>query len=191
MKPRKKTSRCIAVKAEEDINIARFTTGGLFATVNMRMGSGGHGNRILQLAEMLNSENKQYKITLLKALKKKKHKGRQIVIGKYAHDCSCTLVKDIEGTLVERAYLDSYHGPKHKCRTPTVTKSRFPKLNSQACEQLWKRMEGLQTTFSHLGRAKYRMFLKHYVKWRNAFSSGKHRSDMNPAISKRRRARRS
>ena len=83
-------------------------------------------------------------------------------------------------------YLDGYHGRKHKCKTPLILKSKFPRLNSSAAEQLWNRMEGLQTTISALSRPRYRMFLKHYCKWRNWFTSKKYRNDLNPCVSKRR-----
>ena len=159
-------------------------------TINMRMGSGGHGNQILQLGEMKNSENKAYKISFLKALVAKKAHNKKIQIGKYTHDCSCTLINDIEGVYCKKAYLDGYHAKKHKCRTPAVTKAKFGNLNSQAAEQLWKRMEGLQRTISGLSRPRYRMFLYHYCMWRNQFTGGKWRSDLNPSISKRRAAKR-
>ena len=188
--PKKKISRCQAVSETESIQVSRHTIGGLFATINMRMGSGGHGNQILQLGEMKNSENKAYKISFLKKLVSKKIRGERIQIGKYTHDCGCTLVDDIEGVYCKKVYLDGYHGKKHKCRTPLVTRAKFRTLNSSAAEQLWKRMEGLQRTLAGLARPRYRMFLYHYCRWRNHFSAGKWRSDLNPSMSKRRASKR-
>ena len=185
-KSKKKISRCAAVSEHENINTSRVIIGGLFVTVNMQTAPGGHGNQILQMAEMKNSENKAYKISLLKALRSKKVGRKHIRVGKYAHDCGCTLIDDIEGSLVEKVYLDGYHGRKHKCKTPLILKEKFPRLNSVAAEQLWGRMEGLQKTISCLPRPRYRMFLKHYCKWRNWYTSKKCRNDLNPCVSKRR-----
>ena len=171
---------------------AKLSTGGLFGTLSMRnISKNGHGNQILQLAEMKNGECKKYKISLLKKLRSKRKNGKPIKVGKYTHDLSCTL-KEMEGDLCDKVFLDAYHRPKHKCDTPILSKENYPNLNSLAAEQLWRVMEGLQATISHLSRSKYRMFLKHYCQWRNEFiqSQFANRSDVNPSLSQRRARRR-
>ena len=159
----KKTSRCSAVSTDEVVKIMRHTTGGLFATVNMRSSKSGHGNQILQLAEMKIGENKMYKLKLLKQLlgRKVRGKNKRVKVGRYTHDCACTLKHELRH-LCDSAHLDSYHGPKHKCGMSIISSERYPELNSQACEQLWAKMQSLHSTISHLGRGKYRLFLKHY-----------------------------
>jgi hypothetical protein len=189
---KKNSSRCSAVvkNKSEDVFASRTRTGGLFGTVNMRTGKSGHGNRILQLAEMKNSECKPYKIALVKELIKKKVNGKRIKVGKYAHDCACVLRDEFDGKLCDKCYLDSYHAKKHKCGMASIDTDRYPNLNSQAAEQLWAKLEKLQSTISHFSRPHYRFFLKNLCQWRNDFISRHMRSDQNPIISKRRATKR-
>ena len=74
---KKSVSRCIAVHGDENVTISRNWIGGLFATVSLHMGQHGHGNQILQLAEIKDSECKQYKLQLLRALVMKKAHGNK------------------------------------------------------------------------------------------------------------------
>ena len=188
----KSKSRCKAVQNPESIADQRTKIGGLFVSLSMRMGKNGHGNQILQLAEMKNSENKKYKIDLLKALVRKKINGESVQVDKYAHDCGCTLVDDLEGTLCRGVYLDAYHAKKHKCGLKTVTKDKFPDLNSQAAEQLWARLERLQNTLKNLSRGKYRMFLKKWCEWRNKYyADARVRADACRRLSRRKAMKRS
>ena len=146
MKVKKSVSRCAAVAKGETIQQNRHTIGGLFATVSMRRGPAGHGNQILQLAEMKNSECKQFeKIQLLNKLIQRKTtaSGKKVRVGKYCHDCACTLEKELKGTLCETLHLDAYHGSKHQCTTPLIKRETYHDLNSLAAEQLWNVMEGL------------------------------------------------
>lgn len=162
-------------------------------TVSLHVNGTGHGNRIVQLAEMKNSECKAYKVKLLKALTTKTCGSKKVKVGKYCHDCGCTM-QELEGELCDSMYLDAYHSKKHKCGYKAITKKEFPHLNSQAAEQLWSKIEKLQSTISHFCRPRYRFFLRHLCLWRNDFTSRSSREsqrpDINPAISKRRASKR-
>jgi len=138
------------------------------------------GGRILQVAEMLNSEGKAVKEASLQQFKSAKIKIRL-----WAHDCSCCLKGDFESKgLAKKCVLDKWHALKHKCDCEDV---QDPKLNSEAAEQLWSRVDKFQWV-STMSRAHYRYLLKHYASWRNSFlGNGKRRADVCPIISGKRR----
>ena len=96
---KKKTqSRCIAVGNDEVTMLKRTYTGGLFVTMNMKLlRQKKHGNEILHLAEMLNTECHDYKIRCLKDMRRAK-----MHVNNYAHDCACRLKNHVEGTLVKK-----------------------------------------------------------------------------------------
>jgi hypothetical protein len=185
----KNSSRCISVSSAEKIVVSRSRTGGLFVSMSMHTVKKGHGNQILQLAEIKNSECKAYKKKLLKALIKKKCNNKRVKVGKYTHDVGCG-VKEFEDGLCEKVHLDAYHGEKHKCDTAVVTKEKHPGLNSQAAEQLWSKLEHLQPTISHMTRPNYRFFLRHICSWRNNFVVKQWKKDVCPAVSRRRAQKR-
>ena len=184
MKARKSTSRCAAVRQVEKIKPSRTQSGGLFAHVDMKNRKTHKVNEILQLAEMMSGENTAYKRTLLMRMRKS-----GVRVGKYAHDCSCVVKDEFEGKgLCETAYLDGFHKKKHVCKTPAI---RYKKtLNSQACEQLWSRMDKM-TGLKTMSRSHYRFFLRHYCSWRNAYSlHDRLRSDTTPLLSARKMRKR-
>ena len=174
-------SRCKAVNQIETMKVARTQTGGLYGTVNMKNRKGGN-NEILHLAEMLNGENTEYKKACLQDMK-----AAKMTVGKYACDCGCVVRHHFEGHLCDKCYLDGYHGKKHKCNTPSIIHQK--RLNSQACEQLWSRLDKLHWV-SRMTRPRYRCFLLHYCLWRNANTSGRSRPDACPCVSLRKRMKR-
>ena len=142
------------------------------------------------MAEMKNSECTDYKTKLLKALVSKRCNGKRVKVGKYGHDCACVVKNHFEGKLCDVCLLDPYHGKKHKCNTPMITKAKYPNLNGEVAEQLWSRLEKLHPTITHLSRSHYRFFLKHCCAWRDAFVKKDMKSDVCPAISVRRAMKR-
>ena len=156
----KSKSRCAAVKNVEKIKAYGNKTGGVFVTMDMKKNKKG-SCEILHLAEMLNTENTEYKKKCLRIMRK-----RKIKVGKYAHDCACVVETPFkEASLIDEALLDGFHGKKHKCKTKRCNQKR---LNSQAAEQLWSRLDKLGF-ITHYSRAKFRCLLKHYCIWRNNF----------------------
>ena len=168
------TSRCAAVRKHEKMKAARTHTGGVFVSMNMKNRKGGN-NEVLHLAEMLNGENTEYKKKCLQDMK-----GAKMKVGKYAHDCSCVVAPQFEGVLCDTCYLDGYHGKKHKCRTPVLKHKK--RLNSQAAEQFWSRLNKLYGV-SKMTRPHYRCFLRHYCIWRN--NTNALQSVSNPCTSRR------
>ena len=90
--------------------------------------------------------------------------------------------------------VDSWHVKKHKCdkakfdpKHPTHRKF-MKRLNSQAAEQLWSRMNKFHFA-THMGRANYRAFMRHYCIWRNKYiraqGDGVHRRDVSGLPNKR------
>ena len=181
-KKTKSKSRCKAVGNVEQLKPKRTRTGGLFATVDMRNTPSGT-NQIIHLAEMLNTGNNQYKIGCLTDMKKS-----NIHVGKYAHDCGCVLANSIEGTLCKRVFLDGYHAKRHKCNFRRIQHNS--KLNSQACEQLWSKLDRFKFITDYR-KAHYRCFLRHLCIWRNKNAANvKVRKDTHVAISKRKMQKR-
>ena len=175
-----KTCRVPLKHAEQEP--AQTQLGGLFAIVSMQQGQ----NQVLHLGEMLNSECNAYKEQAL-------HETLATwKVDEYCHDCACILEPKLRGK-VGRCLVDSWHVKKHKC-----SKAKFdpkhPKnqkymkgKNSQAAEQLWSRMNKLHFA-THMARANYRAFMRHYCIWRNHYIRaqlrGKHRLDVSSIPSK-------
>ena len=174
---------CQTVSKHGNIESAQTQLGGLFATVSMREGR----NEIVHLGEMLNSECFDYKEqALLETL-------ATCNVRIYCHDCACALEPKFHDK-VGRCLVDSWHVKKHKCDKakfdPKHPKHRkFMKcLNSQAAEQLWSRMNKFHFA-THMGRANYRAFMRHYCIWRNKYiraqGDGVHRRDVSGLPNKR------
>ena len=144
-----------------------------------RPASGGHGNEILNLVEMLDGESTMVKEVAVKDLLRRKLK-----IGIYCHDCACRLKARFEGRFCDKCKLDGYHAKKHKCGLPAVVHRR--NMNSQAAEQLWSRLDKLSFATEY-SRARYRFFWFCYAKWRNSFvRTAGFVSDTTPLASRRR-----
>ena len=173
---RRYISRCASVSGEERISTPRRTTGGIFATVNMKQVVKGKGYQILHLVEMLDAENTATKTFALKDMRKSRLK-----VGKYCHDCACVVRTHFEGDLCTLCYLDGYHADGHKCGMRSL--KHHATLNSQAAEQLWSRMDKF-SFITEMPRAHYRYFLFNYCKWRNAYVACKHyTNDTSPLMS--------
>jgi len=126
-----------------------------------------------------------------KVMRKSAKKGPAgLVIGKYAHDCACVVLKHVGGKYAKKCYLDGFHHSRkrHKCKLPVIKYKKT--LNSQACEQLWSRLDKLSGV-TKMERARYRCFLRHYCLWRNrATSNGLLRADAYPHMSARKAMKR-
>jgi len=177
-KPSKKRyiSRCASVAKEERIANPRTTTGGLFASVNMRQVAKHRGYQILHLVEMLNGEATSTKRFALADMRSSK-----VYVGKYCHDCACVVSVHFEGTLCEKCYLDGYHADGHKCGMRSL--KHHVGLNSQAAEQLWSRLDKFAFV-CEMSRAHYRYFWYNYCKWRNGYVQSKYfTNDTSPLMS--------
>ena len=106
----------------------------------------------------------------------------KLKIGKWAHDVACRY-KKWEGKLVSKVYLDGYHSKGHKCKMKAIKYS--PSCNSQACEQLWSRLDKLGPSACNMTRAHYRYFWYNYGKWRNAFVRSAYYTPENPRVSRK------
>ena len=185
-KPRKKKAsgktyvgRCVAVRDSEKFTQSRTTTGALFATVNMRKMSKRGGNQILHLAEMLDGESQMVKVFCVEDMIRSNMR-----VGKYCHDVACGLRKLFEGRFCDKCYLDGYHSQKHKCNCPSLSYRKL--LNSQACEQLWSKLDKFSfvTAFR---RQYYRYFWYSYCRWRNQYvNSPFYMDDTTPLASRKR-----
>ena len=182
-------SRCQTVSSHENIRPARTRTGGLFCTVDMknrkRRGKKGKrgGNIIVQLSEMLNSECTDYKLTCLKQVIDGGGPRKRIKVGKYCHDCACVTASHMEKRFKVQCYLDGFHAKKHKCGFRRIKYKKM--LNSSAAEQLWSRMNRFSKGLTQFRRRYYRMWIRHYAVWRNAFIRGNSTSDTHPCVSLR------
>jgi hypothetical protein len=176
---KKSTSRCAAMnKTEEIIKRRKGKIGGLFGTLTIKLQRNHkEGNEILHLAEMLSTENNEYREECAKACKKNK-----IKFDGYAHDCGCKIKAWFEGKYCTKCYLDGYHAKKHKCKMKAFKRKGY---NSMAAEQLWGRLDQLGKILTHANRRHYRMLLRHYCIWRNDYVRGTSRSDINPLTSRR------
>ena len=158
-----KQSLCALPQKVQQKEPAQKHLGGLFATVNMKKGQ----NEIVHLGEMLNSECTDYKEKALDEVRE------HCQVGLYCHDCSCVVERKFKGK-VGRCLLDGWHAKKHKC-SKVKFDPKHPKnikmtkgMNTSAAEQLWSRMNKLHFA-THMGRANYRAFLRHYCIWRNNY----------------------
>ena len=179
-------SRCATVKKHENIKIARTHTGGLFCSVNMknRKGRGKRGgNEIVHLTEMLNSECIAYKVKSLKQVIAGAGPRKRIKVNKYCHDCACVTAAHMEKQYKVTCYLDGFHAKKHVCGFRRIQYRK--RLNSSAAEQLWARMNKFSKGLTMFKRRYYRMWLRHYAVWRNAFIRGNSSSDTHPCVSRR------
>ena len=137
---------------------------------------------ILQLAEMLNTENTEYKEMCLLDMMK-----NNMIVGKYAHDCACRVAHFFEGRLCDKCYLDGWHAKKHRCNFPKISHKKT--LNSQAAEQLWSRLDKFNF-ITQYSKAHFRCFLKHMCIWRNRnVTTLGTAHDLNPAMSKTKMSR--
>ena len=137
-----------------------------------------HGNEIIHLAEMLNTENTAYKETCAQELK-----AHGLQINDYAHDCGCRIQKRFEGKFCKKVFLDAYHAQKHKCGMKGYAKKGY---NSLAAEQLWSRLDHLSSILNKMNRRHYRIFLRHWCIWRNEYARAERRKDTRPFVSRRR-----
>jgi hypothetical protein len=176
------SSRCQTVSAHEKIKLARKRTGGIFCTVDMKRSKGKRGgNQIVQLSEMLNSECTEYKLTSLKQVIDGAGPRKRVKVNKYCHDCACVTAKHMEERFKVKCYLDGFHAKKHKCGFRRIQYQK--KLNSSAAEQLWARMNRFSKGLTQFRRRYYRMWIRHYAVWRNAFIRGNSTSDTHPCVS--------
>ena len=155
--------------------VKRTHTGGLFATVDMKSSSHG-GNLVLHVVEMLNNENNDIKEYAVQDVI-----SAGMRINTYCHDCACVIKTKWEKEYCKVCLLDGFHWKSHKCE---VDKVRSGPLNSQACEQLWSRLDNLNFCTEY-SRAKYRFFLKEYFKWRNSLIRSTLNNDVSPLLSRR------
>ena len=142
------------------------------------MGHHCRSGEVLHLAEMLNAERKDYKEQAAK------HVRQRVEVGVHFHDCACSC-SEFEDGLCRRTFLDAWHALKHKCsrrqfdpahpKNSEITK----KLNSQAAEQFWSRTDRLAAFCTQYSTGTYRLFLKRYCVWRNAYSRLGLRPDAN------------
>ena len=176
-KPATKTTATNVCKYVSKLHTAktyRTHIGGLYATVDMEQDPS-KGNLVLHAVEMLNGENKAVKDFAIEDMTRSGMK-----VGEFGHDCSCQFKREWERMgKVRVCKLDGFHWKTHKCTVPKVTNPRF---NSQAAEQLWSRLDSLHFMTEYT-RARYRFFLKQYLKWRNDFLRSSLSVDVNPAVS--------
>ncbi len=183
----KSSSRRQAVATHEKIQPARTRSGGLFCTVDMRNMKKNKcrrgGNQIVQLSEMLNSECNEYKITCLREVTNGAGPRKRIKVKKYCHDCACVVAPHMEKQFGVTCYLDGFHAKKHVCGFRRI--KHLKKLNSSAAEQLWARMNRFSKGLTQFRRRYYRMWIRHYAVWRNAFVRGNSTTDVHPYVSRR------
>ena len=181
------TSRCACaavaqqIKRESQAKPWARRSEGVYATVDMRSGE------VLQLGEMLNAECRAYKeeaATLVQS---------HVTVGTMCLDTACS--SGFEGTFCQRCLLDAWHAKKHKCSRAQFDPAhrrnlrRMSGCNSEAAEQLWSRTDKLGGFATHFGRGNYRLFLRSYCAWRNAFKRGNFITDVSGCVSIKTRKR--
>ena len=189
-RPRTKvpSSRCQTITKHENIKLARTRTGGLFCTVDMKRckkskkGAQG-GNEIIQLSEMKNTECTAYKVACLKQVIEGGGQRHRLKVNKYCHDCACVTAAHMEKQFKVKCFLDGFHAKKHVCGFRRIQHKKT--LNSSAAEQLWARMNRFSKGLTQFKRRYYRMWLRHYAVWRNAFVRGNSTNDTHPCVSLR------
>ena len=145
---------------------------------------------VLHLTEMVNGENNAVKVKSLEDV------AEHCSVGIYCHDCACRLGNTTIPYYCEHYFLDKWHAKGHICSKALYDPAHpsnagmFVGLNTSAAEQLWGPMNKLHFC-PRSTRPKYRMFLRHYLRWRNDFLRSKgHRDNANPRVGKKKWAKR-
>ena len=152
---------------------------GVFATCDMKTGE------ILHLGEMLNAECTEYKRLAIEQI------AGHTRVGTLCHDCACQL-SAFDGTYCDKVLLDGLKYKKHKCNAAKFhpfhdnNVRRMRTLNSQVVEQLWSKTNRLAPIAMNLRRDRFRMPLRAYCIWRNAYTRAGYRHDTNPCMSAKR-----
>ena len=136
---------------------------------------------------MLNAERRRYKYEAAAIVRS------HVQIGVYVHDCACTLSQD--ELRCDRLLLDKWHSTKHKCRAAVYNPTHKQNarhavgLNTSCVEQLWTRTNVVFPIARQMVRSKFRLFLRYYFAWRNAFTRGNYISDVSKMTSRKRALR--
>ena len=102
---------------------------------------------VASMVEMLDGESTAIEETALKDVT-----GKGIKINRYVHDVSCKVKAKFEGKYCRKCLLDGYHGGRHKCGLKSM--KHLKGKNSQACEQLWSRLDKLSFV-TEMSRARH------------------------------------
>ena len=181
-KNKQRFSRCKSVQEVQNLqNLFRKRTEGIYGTFHMNIDT----PIVLHLAEMLNAECTEYKRVCINEV------ANHSKIRIFCHDCSCKLADAFQGVYCEMCFLDTWHAKKHKCDKQLFDpahKDNAPmfkrlNLNSEVAEQSWRRFNTFAPMTRMMTRARFRCFLRHLCIWRNEYTRGAFRTDLNPTRS--------